>query len=177
MVYSIRRMKHLGSQIKEARLHRHMSQSELARMVGCKQSALSMFEGGRMTALNAQVIGKVCSELGLLAPVKEEFEAPAAVMEKVRTFCPNMQCPSNLPYMIGGDSLMLPRGHMASSDEHHCAWCGEVLEKACPECGAAVNPGAFCAHCGHAYITTEALTAAEREVHLQASERIFSWIH
>ena len=65
-------MKSLGSQIKEARQRRHLSQSALARQVGCRQSALSMYEGGRETALSAQTVGRLCEALGLLPPTEAE---------------------------------------------------------------------------------------------------------
>lgn len=168
-------MKSIGSQIKEARQKRHLSQSALARKVGCKQSALSMFEGGRMTALNAQVIGKLCAELGLLPPQAGELESTGevAVGGRVRVFCPNGECPGNLPVRMGGRVVMVPRAHLAEEGEHHCRWCGEVLERACPECGAPVNEGAFCVHCGTAYVAVERVdNMTER---LQLSERIMAW--
>lgn len=168
-------MKSIGSQIKEARQKRHLSQSALARKVGCKQSALSMFEGGRTTALNAQVIGKLCAELGLLPPQAGELESTGAVAVGgcVRVFCPNGECPGNLPVRMGGRVVMVPRAHLAEEGEHHCRWCGEVLERACPECGAPVNEGAFCVHCGTAYVAVERVdNMTER---LQLSERIMAW--
>lgn len=149
-------MKTLGVQIRTARLQRKMSQSELARQVGCKQSALSMFEGGRMTALNDQTIGKICHFLGILPPSTGEQQAMMAVqpvVEKVRAYCPNPECPSNLPYSVNGQELFLPRRLEVSAAEHHCRWCGEIVERACPECGAAVQSGAFCTQCGHTYVT------------------------
>ena len=93
-------MKTLGEQIKTARLQRHLSQSALARQVGCKQSALSMFEGGKSTALSAQVIGKLCDTLGLLPPTAAELSAEeeqrrSQVQQGERVFCPNPECPCN----------------------------------------------------------------------------------
>ncbi len=129
-----------------------------------------------MTALNAQVIGKVCAELGLLAPSAVELEETREVQVKVRSFCPNAGCPSNLPYTLGEVTVLLPRGHVAGEHEHHCAWCGEVLEKACPECGAVVNEGAYCAQCGHAYLVTEEVppNMAARQAQ---SAKLVAWTH
>ena len=169
-------MKSLGNQIREARLQRHLSQSALARKVGCKQSALSMFEGGRQTALNAQVIGKLCAELGLLPPNAQELAAADGVGERavqVRSFCPNPECPSNLPMAVGGRNLLVPRGHVLGEGEYHCAWCGEVLERACPECGAPVNEGAFCSHCGTAYLVSDGLSITPKRA--EVSERLMAW--
>lgn len=166
-------MKSLGSQIKAARQQRHLSQSALARQVGCKQSALSMFESGRNTALNAQVIGKLCAALGLLAPSPAELQAPPEHEAMERTFCPNASCPGNLPVKIGERVVLVPHKHFASAEERHCAWCGEVLERACPECGAPVNEGAFCTHCGTAYFADAPKQADNRRV--EASEQLMAW--
>jgi transcriptional regulator with XRE-family HTH domain len=176
--YSFTQMKTLGEQIKTARLQRHLSQSALARKVGCKQSALSMFESGRATALGAQTIGKLCDELGLLPPSQAEIAAltqnETVTITGERTFCPNPQCPSNLPIDIGGNVALVPRGHLAQSHECHCAWCGEVLERACPECGAPVNAGAFCTCCGKSYLVEAPATIDPRRV--AQSERLNDWI-
>jgi DNA-binding Xre family transcriptional regulator len=179
MRYSFGHMKTLGEQIKTARLQRHLSQSALARKVGCKQSALSMFESGRATALGAQTIGKLCDELGLLPPSQAELSAAARhempnSLSGERTFCPNPQCPSNLPIQVGQKVTLVPRGHLAQAHECHCAWCGEVLERACPECGATVNPGAFCTCCGTAYLVETPATVDPKR--LSQSERLTDWV-
>ncbi len=166
-------MKTLGDQIKSARQQRHMSQSELARKVGCKQSALSMFEGGRHTALNAGVIGKICDELGLLPPTQGESIEKAEVVGQ-RSFCPNPECPSNLPMMVGDRQVFIPHKNVVGEGECHCAWCGEVLERACPECGAAVNAGAFCTHCGTPYLVSDKVISPQQ---LAYNERLMAWSH
>ena len=152
-------MKTLGSQIREARLRRHLSQSALARQVGCKQSALSMYEGGRAGALGAETVGKLC--------------AAAARPQGTRVYCPNPACPSNLPVRVGENVVLVPHGHLAEEGEVHCAWCGEVLERACPECGAPLNAGAHCVRCGAAYLT-EAPERFDAE-RAAASERALAW--
>lgn len=172
-------MKTLGEQIKAARLKRHLSQSALARRVGCKQSALSMFEGGRSTALSAAVIGKLCDALELLPPSEAEvalFEERALqrVQQGERTFCPNPQCLCNLPVQLGGRVVLVPRGHVAQEGEVHCAWCGEVLERRCPECGAPINEGAFCVHCGGAYL--QEVPQRMEAARVQQSERLAAWV-
>ncbi len=165
-------MKTLGEQIKVARQQRHMSQSELARQVGCKQSALSMFEGGRHTALNATVIGKLCETLGLLPPTQTEMAQKSSFHQ--RTFCPNASCPSNLPLIIGNQVVLVPHKHFREDEKAcHCAWCGEVLEHTCPECGEPINAGAFCAYCGSPYIFSSSI---ERDLQRSAeSERLIAW--
>lgn len=167
-------MKGLGSQIREARQRRHLSQSALARLAGCKQSALSMYEGGRTTALGAQAVARICEELGLVAPGEGELAQAPSPSVGERVFCPNAACPSNLAVALGeGRVALVPRGHVAGADEVHCAWCGEVLERACPECGAPLNAGAFCARCGAAYLAE----APERvdPAREAAMARAFEW--
>ena len=171
--YPIARMKTLGSQIREARLRRHLSQSALARQVGCKQSALSMYEGGRAAALSAETVGKLCAALGLLPPTEAELAEEAARPQGTRVYCPNPDCPSNLPVRVGESVVLVPHGHLAQEGEVHCAWCGEVLERACPECGAPLNAGAHCVRCGTAYLAgAPEHFDAERAA---ASERVLAW--
>ncbi len=166
-------MKTLGQQIKVARQHRHMSQSELARKVGCKQSALSMYEGGRTTALNASVIGKICDVLGLIPPTQAELAAKPSAETKTRCFCPNSECISNLPMTIGAQTVYFPHHHQMTTDEVHCPWCGEVVERACPECQAPVNEGAFCKQCGTPYIVSEVKPVDPHR--MERAERFLSW--
>ena len=52
--------------IKEARRAAKLSQSVVALEVGCKQSALSMFEQGDGTKLNDEVIEKLAKKFGVV---------------------------------------------------------------------------------------------------------------
>lgn len=145
--------------IKEARRAAGLSQSVLAAEVGCKQSALSMFEQGDGTKLNDAVVEKLAKKFGidLKAPV-EKSPVPAGerrlVTEKGTGFCPNPHCPSNHSYEVDGRTFYRP--DRASADPvggRFCAFCGEVLEKRCPNCGAPVHEGAVCSHCGEPYVS------------------------
>ena len=51
--------------VKSARREAGLTQGELAAEVGCKQSALSMFEQGDDTKLNDEVIGKIAKKFNL----------------------------------------------------------------------------------------------------------------
>ena len=58
--------------LKRARLDAGLSQSKLAAEVGCKQSALSMFEQGDGTKLNDEVIQKLSKKFKIdLTPSEE----------------------------------------------------------------------------------------------------------
>ena len=135
-------------QVRAARRAAHWSQSELAAKAGCRQSQVSEFEAGVRGKVSRETAAKFAQLLGLPAP---DADAPAAAlapaMPGARARCPNFECPSNLPYWLDGRLLFLPLGTAGSGT--HCAICGEVLERACPRCGAPVlAPGGCCGACG-----------------------------
>ena len=152
-------MLHLA--LRRARQAANLRQGELAKQVGCTQSALSMYEGGKASALAQETVRKLAETLGVALPAgfgddgKTAAPAgplapgsafPAAGIVPVR-FCPNFQCLSNVPYSVGGQVLFLPLGSAGCAA--HCAICGELLEKACPSCGAPVlRRGGCCGECG-----------------------------
>lgn len=150
-------------QLKEARRAAKLSQSELAACVGCKQSALSMFEQGQPTKLNEEVVRKLAEKFHLELQEEKQPErtlpAPSPVIIPsnpayvVRGFCPNPSCPSNRPYTVASRTFYLPDREAADPiGGKFCALCGEVLEKRCPNCGAPVHAGAVCALCGDPYL-------------------------
>ena len=142
--------------IKEARRAAKLSQSVVAAEMGCKQSALSMFESGDGTKLNAEVINKLAKKFDVSLEVPEAKESPSAPVVLPRTeqvtvrgFCPNPHCPSNTAYEVDGRTYV--RSNRAEADPvggRFCAVCGEVLEKRCPNCGASIHDGAICSFCG-----------------------------
>ena len=91
--------------IKEARRAAKLSQGVVAAEVGCKQSALSMFEQGDGTKLNDAVVEKLAKKFGVdLHPVadskaKEELSEAkpvvAAYSSPAAGYCPNPNCPTN----------------------------------------------------------------------------------
>lgn len=143
--------------IRDARRALAISQSALALEVGCKQSALSMFEQGDGRKLNDEVITKLAEKFGI--SLVEEKSAPAATaatafaVEPGKGFCPNPHCPSNHAYHVEGRAYYKPdRAHCDPVGGKFCAVCGEVLEKRCPNCSAPVHDGAVCSFCGQSYI-------------------------
>lgn len=147
--------------IKEARRAAKLGQVAVAEKVGCKQSALCMFENGGVTKLNDEVIGKL-SKLFNVEIVTAGGTLPEIVTESGRQqeasvpgvgFCPNPKCPSNHAYEVDGRTYLRPdRAAADPVGAKYCAVCGEVLVKRCPNCGAPVHDGAVCSHCGDAYV-------------------------
>ena len=144
----------------EARRAKGIRQTELAAQVGCTQSALSMFEGGQPTKLSDDTVKKLSEVLGVPLQVEQPSlgvpsTSPSSVPQiVVHGFCPNCQCPSNIPYIVGDRLLYRPSRKVASpTGGVRCTQCGEMLEMRCPKCGAPLNEGACCAVCGTAYVT------------------------
>jgi len=146
---------------KEARREKGISQSLLAARVGCKQSAISAFENGDSTKLSDAIVERLAEMLGVsLEPSSkpvEDVQTPATLSgTSCRGFCPDANCPSNVPYTVGG-KLFFRSMRLRSSPGggKRCACCGEVLEKHCPSCGAPLNDGACCEMCGAPYVSME----------------------
>ena len=144
--------------LKDARRSRGISQSALAIEVGCKQSALSMFEQGDGRKLNDDVIVKLADKFGisLHEEKKERLEeiviSPAA--EPGRGYCPNPHCPSNESYSVEGRVFYRPQRALCDPvGGKYCAVCGEVLEKRCPKCNSPVHDGAVCSFCAQTYVS------------------------
>lgn len=141
--------------LREARKEAGLSQSELSREIGCKQSALSMFEQGDGTKLNDEAVGKLCQKFGIKMEetVKSSTFSVSPATAAERGFCPNPFCPSHFRYSVEGKTYLRPdREKQDPVKGKYCAVCGEVLEKNCPECGASVHDGAVCSFCGKPYI-------------------------
>ena len=136
---------------KDARRALGLSQSVLAKEVGCHQEAISMFECGNSTKLSAEYVSKLAKRLGIdLKKLQDEEEnagKPAAVSVSVG-YCPDCECPSNSRYTVRDRTFY----KITLQTGIYCAHCGEVLEKCCPSCGASLNEGAFCTICGSKYI-------------------------
>lgn len=133
-----------------------MTQSELARKVGCQQSAISMFESGRPDSLSEEKVKTLAKVLGVDPAAPPSVPAGPVRPRSVLKYCPVDDCPSNVPYAVRGQVCLAPTLVMAEAAERtHCRDCGELLESACPNdgCGAPVSPGAFCPSCGAPYVT------------------------
>ncbi len=133
----------LHRRIRAVRRRLGLTQAALAERVGCMQSAISMLENGRLEVLSRATLEKLGAELGLELPAEVASAGGGGL-------CPNGDCPSVLPYRVGGEWLGLPRGQR---EGRHCTLCGEVLVADCGRCGTAVRRGAACCgHCGRPYV-------------------------
>lgn len=146
--------------IRDARRAAKISQSELAAEIGCKQSAISMFEQGNPTKLSSDAVVRMAEKFNVPLDEKNSV-APDAVLkpmdfppeEPTRGFCVNPRCPSNRRIDAGGRKLVLPDRKLADPvGGRFCAMCGEVLEKRCPNCSSPVHDGAVCSVCGDVYV-------------------------
>ena len=139
--------------VKLARREAGLTQGQLAAEVGCKQSALSMFEQGDGTKLNDEVIEKLAKKFNLsLTPSVSPAQVNTPPLH--HGFCPNPHCPTNKEYFVEEIRLFLPDRETADPvGGKYCAMCGELLERVCPNCGAPVHAGAICSLCGQPYIS------------------------
>lgn len=144
--------------IGEERRKAGLTQSDLAREVGCKQPALSMFEQGDGTKLKDEVIERLAKKFGLKLALGTAGASSATLpvfsaQSSARAFCPNLHCPSNHEYWVETRRFLRPE--LAAADPvggKYCAVCGELLERRCPSCGAPVHAGAVCSFCGQPYL-------------------------
>lgn len=144
-------------EMKLARQRAGLSQSELAEEVGCKQSAISMFERGDPTKLSDGVVDKIARkfEISLEEPPTIQIQNRVSVVSAAdeRGYCPNPECPSNIRYRAGDQVFLEPNRALADPvGGKFCAKCGEILEKRCPNCGASLHDGAVCSFCGKPYV-------------------------
>jgi DNA-binding XRE family transcriptional regulator len=161
--------------LREARRAQGLTQAELAQRVGCQQSAVSMMEAGRVTALAPETRARIAAELGLRLEGVATERATAAAPVRVPAFCPEPDCPSNVPFVVNGELVFWPRGASVGG-ERHCVCCGEVLARICGTCGAAVTAGACCRDCGTAYVSAAALPVLDPAVWAEARRRqIAEW--
>lgn len=142
-----------------ARRAKGMAQSALAREAGCAQAAISMMENGKPDALAKETIAKIASILGVEIGDAVPVGKVHAHLHS-RSICPNPECPSNVPYLVGGSVAIWPK-RQPTDDAKYCAFCGEVLENACPGCGAPLGEGAFCQQCGANLVTAPVDDEAE----------------
>ncbi|MEI6809160.1 MAG: helix-turn-helix transcriptional regulator [bacterium] len=142
--------------VRDARCAKSMTQSQLAEAVGCKQSAVSMFESGRIDVLSQKTLTAIAEQLGLDVKSLSGMDVrPLTARSLVLKCCTIDSCPSNIPFTVQGRVRYAPAMVEASAAEQtRCAMCGDVMEDHCPntDCQAELVEGAFCQRCGTAYV-------------------------
>ncbi len=152
----------MAGEFRRKRRSMSMTQAELASRVGCKQSAVSMFEAGRMSALAHATIERIADILEVCLAdfpvVSSEDKSPRVSLK----YCPVDGCPSNVPYAVGDELHFAPAMVRAPCEQKtRCSACGEIMQSACPnnECGVGVVEGACCPVCGMDYVTVTFVVA------------------
>ena len=155
--------------LRKARIAAGMTQAALAARVGCTQSAVSMMESGRREAISKESLEKLAGILGVKLPDNAQDSPPVSPVSAVGAliFCPNCNCPSNIPYLVGGEVFFMPRGNVGHG--RHCVLCGELLSTTCPECSAPISvAGGCCGSCGAAIVNFPTGMAADTRAWVRA---------
>ncbi len=163
-------------QLRDARRAKGLTQAQLAQRVGCQQSAVSMMEAGRTTALARETLVQIAAELGVtLASAASTSATPVTTPSLGRAFCTDPECPSNVPFVVSGALLFWPRPQPVPGGRH-CSFCGEVLANVCGKCGASAGAGACCKDCGAAFVPPPATVHADSESWAETRRRqIAEW--
>jgi transcriptional regulator with XRE-family HTH domain len=138
-----------------------VTQADLAEQAGCKQSAVSMFEAGRVTALSTSTMERIAGILDVdlsAVDLRGEVKTSADVVLK---YCPVDGCPSNVPYAVGDRLCYTPAMvRSPAAQRTRCAGCGDLLQECCPngECKALVSEGVCCPECGTSYVSVTRVT-------------------
>lgn len=141
---------------RRTRREKGVTQADLARQANCTQSAISMFESGRHDAVNDATIQAIAAvlDIDLKSPDATGIEAASAAL--VAKYCPIDDCPSNFPYLVRNQVLLMPSiVNGPAREKTRCRLCGELLESTCSNCDcmAPVDKGACCYVCGKPYVS------------------------
>lgn len=144
----------LHDALKSARKAAGMSQAELADRVGCKQSAISMFEGGRSDVLAWEKVVRIAEILG--TDIRSFAPQMIPVVQddgRVLKCCTNFDCERNIPRMIGDRLMVRPTFLYAQDDaDTFCPECLSEMISRCPSCSHPVKRGNGCSACGTPYV-------------------------
>jgi len=153
--------------VRKARRAKGLTQSALASLVGCRQSAISMFEGGHADAIARKTILVLGEKLSLSPELLVTEEVTGrGLRDLTMKYCPVDMCPSNIPYAVRKELFFKPSMIMAPAGETtRCSLCGEIMEEKCPnsECGADLAEGSCCQKCGSPYIAWDGNKSGDPE--------------
>ena len=149
----------LGEIFRRGRLAQGLTQKAVARAIGApgSQSQISSFEKDIPHALSADRVEAYAELIGLDLEAIGYVDEVADTGSKTLALCPSAACPGNLSILrspFGGleDHLVAPR--LSLDAGRFCRLCREVLIRRCDNerCGAPLEPGLFCGHCGEPYV-------------------------
>lgn len=144
--------------VRSSRRGKNLTQEDLARKVGCKQPQICSYEQGQKGILSTEKLRRVLEELEIDVALLEERDAATGKGRKRRALgiCRNQLCDSNVPHLTGPHRVSLTPSPVEATAGRTlwCTTCGAALEDKCPneECGAEINPGAYCLACGTRYV-------------------------
>jgi hypothetical protein len=117
-----------------------------------------MMENGKADALSRETMAKIAAILRV--DIGDEKSGTLASSSTGEAICPNGDCPSNVPFVVNGSIAFWPKRQPVAGAKY-CAYCGEVLEHACANCGATIGEGAFCQKCGAPFVMPPADAMAD----------------
>jgi len=163
-------------QLRAARREKGLTQAQLAERVGCQQSAISMMEAGRATALARETLDRIAAELGVVLEQSPKLsDKTVAAPVSGAAHCTDPECPSNIPFVVSGSLVFWPRPQPVAGGRH-CAYCGELLASVCGKCGAPASAGACCRDCGAAFVPPPAAVRAGGEAWAETRrQQIAEW--
>jgi len=145
----------ISQRVRQRRRELSMTQAELAEKAACQQSAISMFEKGRTSALAKKTVDAIAEVLDLDISKHALVNEVAAASTLVAKYCPVDDCPTNTPYVVSGALHFAVSLTKAPNDQKtRCSFCGELLQACCPntECKSSVCEGSCCPECGADYV-------------------------
>ena len=116
--------------LRKARIDAGLTQAALAAQVGCKQSAVSMMEAGRPEALSRESLEKLAKVLNVTLPEAVDAKPLSPTSGAGPAVCPGFNCPSNLPYAVGGEVFFMPLGTAGSGRGAEYAQAGHLRYRA-----------------------------------------------
>jgi DNA-binding Xre family transcriptional regulator len=158
-------------EIRSARSEQHLSQEELAKKVGCSQTALSLLENGDETAVSTKTLKRICTVLGIDCPNPQNGRVSRLC------FCTQATCPKNVPYLVRGKLCFQP-GMVFVEGENpaFCTGCGCVLADVCNAHGCGAQPqlgDAFCLECGASLVEIPKSLTKHQDTKQLANELLY----
>ncbi len=138
-----------SAKVKEARLALHLTQQELADLIGCSQSSISYIENGVTDVLSIELLQKLSNQLGIELP---ENTSPVPGPTQVLAYCTNSDCPCGVANVISGRLAIRPALYSVAGGATpvYCKACGTELSTLCKHCLTPLVQGAaFCVGCGN----------------------------